>query len=605
MRTQNILKIFEIIRILFRPFSIAEIAVPKLKLTFFTLIQINTKKTVPNTPSIRYNVKINICNLRICKSFVFNSNLNLLTMKTFFLSLCLVLGSVSVGFAQAVFPIGAGSSNRFIVSLPALTTAQNRLLNQAKTVAGVTVVSRLANLDMELWQLPTNISAASLAALTAAAINLRLTVQTNGVFETVPEQSGRAIPKIRVSETAATNATVRAAIWTEERFLRPCALGGVNAVRVGIIDGGVSLNAQGRPYGDLRYFDAQGSKDFTGEVSNNLMSINDLSGHGTHTFGVLNKVYTRLGINTNSKITVLKAFTQDGRGSLWNILGAINYSMTLRLNILSMSFNYVDDNKIRSATNSQFILEKAIDKAKVMNMLIICSAGNQGENVDANNARGFYPTVFTNNNLITVAATEDSTFFRPAYSNYGVRSVDIAAPGTMLTQHIGGDETAYVACGTSFAAPIVTGHAVLMASRNPVFNYAVTKLMLTARLSRNVPAWVGKLQPQGGVMTPLCSSYGYSRNAGDATDSTPLSESLQLSYVGNVANMTYTGKAGEIGMIIIANMAGQTVATQKITVPSDGQVSWTWFSDDLQNGMYLLHCQVGDKIAIQKIVKTQ
>lgn len=113
---------------------------------------------------------------------------------------------------------------------------------------------------------------------------------------------------------------------------------------------------------------------------------------------------------------------------------------------------------------------------------------------DHNGTGQYFPAALDLPNIISVAAStaDDQLAF---FSNYGLTSVDLAAPG----QDVGSTVPRFVApfpysgggAGTSFAAPHVSGAAALMLARNPSLSYAELK----DRILTNVdilPAFEGK-----------------------------------------------------------------------------------------------------------------
>ncbi|KAK2078707.1 hypothetical protein QBZ16_003547 [Prototheca wickerhamii] len=114
---------------------------------------------------------------------------------------------------------------------------------------------------------------------------------------------------------------------------------------------------------------------------------------------------------------------------------------------------------------SDFMYQQ-IKAARAAGQLFINAAGNSVINM---NASPKYPAAYDLDNIIAVAATSDSDGIS-AYSNYGNAVVHIGAPGDGIMSTFY-DLTYGWMWGTSMAAPVVTGAAVLaqsLASRRGV-----------------------------------------------------------------------------------------------------------------------------------------
>jgi subtilisin family serine protease len=133
------------------------------------------------------------------------------------------------------------------------------------------------------------------------------------------------------------------------------------------------------------------------------------------------------------------------------------------------------------------VLDAAIGESGA---LVVAAAGNGGDDLDASGGRDrSYPASFDAPNLIAVAAS-DRTGNIATFSDIGVRSVDLAAPGTDILgpypRSAGCPDPCLVwSGGTSVAAAMVSGVAALVGSRRPALLTAPlalrVRLLATAR----------------------------------------------------------------------------------------------------------------------------
>ena len=188
----------------------------------------------------------------------------------------------------------------------------------------------------------------------------------------------------------------------------------------------------------------------------------DDNGHGTHCAGTIAAVGNNgigiAGVTWSTKIMPLKFLDSKGSGYTSDAISAILYANKMGVPIISNSWN--------GNGNSQS-LKEAIDASGAV---IICAAGNKGENSDINPQ---YPAAFTSDNIISVAgSTPQDTL--ASFSNYGPVSVDLAAPGDKIYSTSNSGGYSYLS-GTSMATPYVSGVAALLKAQSPSISTAQIK----------------------------------------------------------------------------------------------------------------------------------
>jgi subtilisin family serine protease len=195
----------------------------------------------------------------------------------------------------------------------------------------------------------------------------------------------------------------------------------------------------------------------------------DDNGHGTHCAGIIGAEGDNnlgiAGINWNVSIMPLKFLGRGGFGTTANAIKSINYAIDRKQH----GVNVRVINASWGSTQYSRALEDAIRSAGEQGILFVAAAGNNGTD---NDKRAHYPSNYDLPNVISVAAL-DRTDSLASFSNYGVKTVHIAAPGREILSTWLGD--AYrEASGTSMAAPHVSGVAALILASEP--NLSVSKL---------------------------------------------------------------------------------------------------------------------------------
>lgn len=210
-------------------------------------------------------------------------------------------------------------------------------------------------------------------------------------------------------------------------------------------------------------------------------------GHGTHVAGIIGAVGNNslgiTGVMWTVQLMAVKILNAQGEGTAGDEIDGIEYAVANGAKIINASFG-----------GSEFI---ASERDAIANsaVLFITAAGNDGTN---NDLTPFFPASYTNPpygglpNIISVASTSQNDI-RSSFSNFGLNSVHVAAPGEYIlsTVPIGltsfapsfctnSSAAGYDFCsGTSMAAPHVSGLAGLLYSYYYTgFNYSQIRTMI-------------------------------------------------------------------------------------------------------------------------------
>lgn len=172
--------------------------------------------------------------------------------------------------------------------------------------------------------------------------------------------------------------------------------------------------------------------------------------HGTHCAGIIAANGPIIGVASGIDVRIMPLKIHGGThasGSVANAVKAIKYAQVMGADICNLSWG---------TTVYSELLETVMRES---GMLFVVAAGNNGTN---NNAAPLYPASFSLENMISVAyLTPFGTL--ASDSNFGVSSVDLAAPGQDIYSTIVGGGYRYLS-GSSMATPMVSGIAALLYS---------------------------------------------------------------------------------------------------------------------------------------------
>jgi subtilisin family serine protease len=244
------------------------------------------------------------------------------------------------------------------------------------------------------------------------------------------------------------------------------------AVTVAIVDTGIDHthpdlndNLWINPADPVNGIDDDGN-GFTDDVngadfSNDDSQPYDDSSHGTHVAGIVgaegNNTIGVTGLNWQVKLIGLKFLNANGEGNTANASEAIDYAVRAGARVVNASWG---------GPAFSYALFKAIRNANNRGVVVVAAAGNEGDNSDSSPE---YPAAFDLPNVISVAASDTGDNLLD-FSNYGSRTVDLAAPGdeiySTVPKHTNASGYTFFS-GTSMAAPHVSGAAALYLSRAP------------------------------------------------------------------------------------------------------------------------------------------
>ena len=273
---------------------------------------------------------------------------------------------------------------------------------------------------------------------------------------------------------------------------------GCSTVIVGIVDSGIDY-----AHPDLR----ENIWINAGEIENNGID-DDLNGyvddargydfdagandpmdagvHGTHVAGIIgaktNNLLGTSGIAWDVRLMPLKFMDEDGRGAASDAIAAIEYAIKMGAQILNLSWG---------GTAFSEALYETLASADSAGLLIVASAGNAGtDNDDIPHS----PSSYDLKNLIAVTAADDSDHL-PAFANWGVESVDLAAPGVSILSTAPSEQYGYMS-GSSMAVPHVSGAGVLLWSMFPELTASEVKRKLLASVDQK-QSLIGTSQTAG------------------------------------------------------------------------------------------------------------
>ncbi len=189
-----------------------------------------------------------------------------------------------------------------------------------------------------------------------------------------------------------------------------------------------------------------------------------------------------VGVAWQAKIMPLRVLDAVGLGDTLTVAKAIDYAREQKADIINLSF---------VGEGESLTLKNAIRRAHDAGILVIAAAGNEVEssiNLDTNPR---YPVSHdgpNGENWVIGVASVNSAEKLASFSNFGLKNIDLTAPGVSLFSTVYQDDSdsnfkKYYESGwtgTSVSAPQVAGAAALIKAIKPGFTLSqIKELLLT------------------------------------------------------------------------------------------------------------------------------
>lgn len=210
-------------------------------------------------------------------------------------------------------------------------------------------------------------------------------------------------------------------------------------VKVAVLDTGIDYNHVDL---DDNYI---GGYDFVNGDSSPM----DGHGHGTHCAGIIaaeDNEQGVIGVAPEASLYGVKVLSDQGSGSISDIVAGIDWAIDNGMNVVSMSLG---------ASSGDSTLQDACNRANNAGIVVVCASGNDYSNSIS------YPARYSS--TIAVGAI-DSSHTKASFSNYGPE-LDVVAPGVDIYSTVL-DNSYQQMSGTSMACPMVSGASALILAEN-------------------------------------------------------------------------------------------------------------------------------------------
>lgn len=225
-------------------------------------------------------------------------------------------------------------------------------------------------------------------------------------------------------------------------------------------------------------------RDAQGRATMNTMASH---WHGTHVAGTIaaeqNNGIGIAGVANNVKIMAIRTVPDDADELDSNIVEGFVYAAKHGARLINCSFG-------KNNNEGGMIVRDTINAIGTKyNTLVVASAGNDSNNPFGgcsgwcnNDVRLKYPASFDSENLLVIASTANNGTMS-SFSNTGIKTVDIAAPGSAIFSTTNNNQY-QSASGTSMASPNTVGVAAMVLGYYPNLSAVELKKVLMSSVTK-------------------------------------------------------------------------------------------------------------------------